>query len=73
MAHLLSWVPLASVVTVEVDHVMNVLVSACGVVVILRVGDVSNVFQTIMAMLHNLTASVSCNMRYKSYFLQLWF
>lgn len=43
----------------EVDHVMNILVSVCGVVVILRVGDVSSVFQTIMAILHKLIASVS--------------
>jgi hypothetical protein len=44
---------------VEVDHVMNVLVSACGVVVILRAGDVSSVFQTIMVILYKLIASVS--------------
>jgi hypothetical protein len=59
MAHLQNQAPLASVVTVEVDHVMNVLVSAYGVAVILTVGDVSSVFQTIMAILHKLTASVS--------------
>jgi hypothetical protein len=59
MALLQSQAPPAGGVSVEVDHVMNILVSACGVVVILRVGDVSSVFQTIMVILHKLTASVS--------------
>lgn len=59
MVLLQSQAPLADGVSVEVDHVMNALVSACIVVVILRVGDVSSVFQTIMVILHKLIASVS--------------
>ena len=43
----------------EVDHVMNALVSVCSVVVILRVGDASSVFRTIMVILRKLIASVS--------------
>jgi hypothetical protein len=61
MAILQSQAPPAGGVSVEVDHVMNLLVSACGVVVILRVGDVRSVFQTTMVILDRLTASVSLN------------
>lgn len=59
MVLLQSQAPLVGGVSVEVDHVMNALVSVCNVVVILRVGDVSSVFQTIMAILCKLIASVS--------------
>jgi hypothetical protein len=58
-ALLQSQAPPAGGVSVEVDHVMNVLVSACDVAVILRDGDVSSVFQTIMVIPHKLTANVS--------------
>lgn len=59
MVLLQSQAPLAGGVNVEVDHVMNALVSVCGVVAILKVGDVSSVFQTIMVILCKLIASVS--------------
>jgi len=59
MVLLQSQAPLAGGVSVEVDHVMNALVSVCSVVVILRVGDVSSVFHTIMVILRKLIASVS--------------
>jgi hypothetical protein len=60
MVHLQSQGPLASVATAKVGHVMNILVSACSVVVTLGVGGVSIVSQTIMGILHKPTASVSC-------------
>jgi hypothetical protein len=59
MEHLKSQAPVAGVVSVEVDLVMNVLVSACSAVVILGAGDVMSVFQITMVILHKLTASVS--------------
>ena len=59
MVLLQSQAPLAGAVSVEVDHVMNALVSVCSVVVTLRVGGVSSVFQTIMVILRKLIASVS--------------
>lgn len=59
MEHLRSQAPLVGVVSVEVDLVMNVLVSACSAVVILGVGDVMNVFKTTMVILYKVTASVS--------------
>jgi hypothetical protein len=65
MDHLKSQASLVGVVIVEVDLVMNVLVSACVAVVILGVGDVMSVFQNIMVIPHKVTASVSSknNMR----------
>jgi hypothetical protein len=59
MEHLKSQAPLVGVVSVEVDLVTIVLVSACSAVVILGVGDVMNVFQTTMVILHKVTANVS--------------
>lgn len=59
MVLLQSQAPLAGGVTVEVGHVMNVRVSVCSVVVILRAGDVTSVFQIIMVILRKLIASVS--------------
>lgn len=59
MVLLRSQAPLAGGVSVEVDHVMNALVSVYSVVVILRVGAVNSVFQTIMAILRKLIAGVS--------------
>jgi hypothetical protein len=59
MDHLKNLASLAGVVSVEVDHVTNVLVSVCSAVVTLGVGDVMNVFKITMVILHKVTASVS--------------
>jgi hypothetical protein len=59
MVLLQSQAPLAGGVSVEVGHVMNAMFSVCSVVLIMMVGDVSSVFQTIMVTLRKLIASVS--------------